>query len=82
MVVDLQGVIHTDAEGHKSIVLTDPAIHCKDSLRFGKTNFGEKGMKAFFDRHDCNEICRKLGLVVPTSSEGEEEFSIIEDGDL
>lgn len=73
MIVDLQGVIMTDTKGRKRIMLTDPAIHCTDLLRFGRTNLGEEGMKAFFSRHVCNEICQKLGLIVPTS----DDFSII-----
>lgn len=39
MVADLQGVIK---EGH--FWLTDPAILCKDILRFGNTNLGEEFM--------------------------------------
>lgn len=62
MVVDLQGVISFNgAELH----LTDPAIHCTDLLRFGRTNLGERGMQEFFNHHACNEVCRKMGLVVP-----------------
>lgn len=66
MVVDLQGVISTDSKGRKSIELTDPAIHCKDLIRFGRTNLAEWGMKGFFSHHVCNEICQKMGLVVPS----------------
>jgi hypothetical protein len=34
MVVDLQGIVHQGADATK-IVLTDPAIHCIDSTRYG-----------------------------------------------
>ncbi|KAI1699975.1 alpha-kinase family domain-containing protein [Ditylenchus destructor] len=53
MVVDLQGIISTDESGRKTLELTDPAIHCIDLTRFGKTNFGFEGMKTFFGRHLC-----------------------------
>ena len=62
MVVDLQGVISFNAA---KLHLTDPAIHCSDLLRFGRTNLGERGMQEFFNHHACNEVCRKMGLVVP-----------------
>uniref|UniRef100_A0AC34FKG4 Alpha-type protein kinase domain-containing protein n=1 Tax=Panagrolaimus sp. ES5 TaxID=591445 RepID=A0AC34FKG4_9BILA len=61
MIVDLQGVINQNEDGTKKLVLTDPSIHCKNLLRFGKTNFGEKGMKNFFDQHRCNSFCKLLG---------------------
>jgi len=58
VVYDLQGIELTD-----EFLLTDPAIHCIDSLRFGRTNFGEKGIKrCFLENHRCNDVCKKLGL--------------------
>ncbi|GBB86404.1 hypothetical protein RclHR1_12840002 [Rhizophagus clarus] len=58
VVCDLQGI-----ELNNEFLLTDPAIHCIDPLRFGKTNFGEKGIKQLFlENHRCNEICKKLNL--------------------
>ena len=62
MVVDLQGVKAEDA-----YLLTDPALHCDDLLRFQetRTNLGVKGMRAFFRTHVCSEVCSKLGLPVP-----------------
>ena len=65
MVVDLQGVISVDGAGQKIIKLTDPAIHCTDSLRFGRTNLGVDGMKSFFTKHVCNQICKRMGLTFP-----------------
>lgn len=65
MVVDLQGIIYTDITGKRQIELTDPAIHCRNLDCFGRTNFGEVGMKGFFTYHCCNEICRSLNLGSP-----------------
>lgn len=55
LVNDLQG------SGH---VLTDPAIHTLDPERFKltDTNLGKEGFKFFFATHECNSICRSLGL--------------------
>ncbi|CAG8822223.1 10554_t:CDS:1, partial [Racocetra persica] len=58
VVYDLQGV-NLDNE----FLLTDPAIHCVDLLRFGTTNLGVSGIqKCFFANHKCNDICEKLKL--------------------
>ncbi|OEU05955.1 kinase-like protein, partial [Fragilariopsis cylindrus CCMP1102] len=71
MVVDLQGVLAINpVDGTKCYKLTDPVIHKrrkkkKEKLRkytFGRTDRGEKGMKAFFHTHQCNDLCRLLGL--------------------
>ncbi|KAI1704810.1 alpha-kinase family domain-containing protein [Ditylenchus destructor] len=62
MVVDLQGVIGTDETGRKTLELTDPAIHCTDLTRFGRTNLGLDGMKIFFGRHVCNKFCHAMEL--------------------
>ncbi|KAK3502365.1 kinase-like domain-containing protein [Neurospora crassa] len=52
---DLQGV---------NGLLTDPAVHTRDEDRFplSETNLGVDGFKFFFSTHECNDICRKLGL--------------------
>ncbi|RIA81489.1 kinase-like domain-containing protein, partial [Glomus cerebriforme] len=58
VVYDLQGI-----ELNDEFVLTDPAIHCVDTLRFGRTNFGERGIKqCFLENHKCNDVCKKLKL--------------------
>ena len=55
LVTDLQGV---------GQLLTDPAIHTLDNERFklNNLNLNEEGFKFFFLGHECNFICRKLGL--------------------
>jgi hypothetical protein len=63
MVCDLQGVVTEDSRGKPTLLLTDPAIHCDLHLRFGKTNHGSDGTKAFFNKHVCNDFCRALRLV-------------------
>ena len=57
VVCDLQGVMKCDG-----IYLTDPAIHCHDYMKLGRTNFSTTGMKEFFARHSCNEICEAMNL--------------------
>jgi hypothetical protein len=64
MVVDLQGVVND-----KGYFLTDPAIHCRNLLYFGKTNLGVPGMKKFFQTHKCNAICRGF-KTEPLKSDG------------
>jgi hypothetical protein len=44
MVTDLQGI-----RKGREFILTDPVILCKDVLRFGNTNLGEKFMQKFVD---------------------------------
>ncbi|CAI2181312.1 11012_t:CDS:1 [Funneliformis geosporum] len=61
LVCDLQG-----AEFSNHFLLTDPAIHCTDSLRFGRTNLGKRGIeKCFLINHKCGSVCNKLGLKAP-----------------
>ncbi|CAB9506084.1 Myosin heavy chain kinase [Seminavis robusta] len=71
MVVDLQGVLHVRPDGTRCFMLTDPAIHRKrkspnplshSNINLGRTDRGEKGIKAFFETHECNDVCRMLGL--------------------
>eukprot|EP01133_Synstelium_polycarpum_P018018 gene18018-21506_t len=62
MVVDLQGVKTT-----RGLILTDPAVHSANLLRFGKTNLGPPGMAKFLATHSCNDHCKKLSLPVPSA---------------
>jgi len=65
IVVDLQGW-----KAGSDYILTDPAIHCTELVRsspyvgaqFGDTNLGQEGMNQFFATHECNSVCRALGL--------------------
>jgi hypothetical protein len=58
VVYDLQGV-----ELSNKFLLTDPAIHCKNRLRFGRTNLGKRGIEdCFLANHKCGNVCEKLGL--------------------
>ncbi|CAG8531940.1 17108_t:CDS:2 [Dentiscutata heterogama] len=60
-VCDLQGIELDDR-----FILTDPAIHCVNPFKFGKTNFGEKAIKEYFlECHTCNYVCKKLKLSNP-----------------
>jgi hypothetical protein len=63
VVYDLQGI---EIDGQ--FLLTDPAIHCEERLRFGKTNLGERGIKeCFLANHKCGNACEKLGLTKITN---------------
>ena len=57
LVCDLQGVV-----GTKCFSFTDPAIHSKNKGKFGLTDHGIDGQKNFFRTHECNPLCRILGL--------------------
>ncbi|CBN76804.1 conserved unknown protein [Ectocarpus siliculosus] len=69
LVCDLQGVqstscIHEDRAG--VFELTDPVIHYRSASGrrqvYGRTDLGKKGMRKFFETHQCNDVCRLLGL--------------------
>jgi len=62
LVSDLQGTETKDHKGRRTLLLTDPAIHCPGMLRFGKTNLQQAGVDAFLSTHKCNDFCRALGL--------------------
>jgi hypothetical protein len=59
LVCDLQGVLSS------SFQLTDPAIHSK-KRKFGLTDHGPAGQDKFFRTHECNPLCRALGLRMPS----------------
>ncbi|CAN0552922.1 unnamed protein product, partial [Ectocarpus sp. 12 AP-2014] len=69
LVCDLQGVqststIHEDRAG--VFELTDPVIHYRSTSGrrqvYGRTDLGKRGMRKFFGTHQCNDVCRLLGL--------------------
>lgn len=69
LVCDLQGVqstssVHEDRAG--VFELTDPVIHYRSTSGrrqvYGRTDLGKKGMHKFFETHQCNDVCRLLGL--------------------
>lgn len=69
LVCDLQGVLSNSDGGEDRagvFELTDPVIHYRSSSGhsqvFGKTDLGEKGVRKFFQTHQCNEVCHLLGV--------------------
>jgi len=65
LICDIQGV---------DDVYTDPQIHSNDGDGFGKGNLGQEGINKFLQTHQCNAICRFLGLEninkLPIANEG------------
>ncbi|CAF1079891.1 unnamed protein product, partial [Brachionus calyciflorus] len=60
IVNDLQGIL----VDNKDYVLTDPAISSPEGYdRFSTTNLALKGVKKFFQTHQCNHICKHLKLM-------------------
>ena len=86
MVVDLQGVLKNDL-GRKTYLLTDPAIHHKRqrengkkvARQHGRTDFGRLGMRAFFETHRCNCLCKLFNFQEKTSKEQLDAIYKIED---
>lgn len=72
LVCDLQGVLseHASPQGICAGVfeLTDPVIHYKSTSGrqqvFGNTDLGKRGMRKFFETHDCNDVCLLLCLPI------------------
>lgn len=71
LVCDLQGVMSRNTtRGDVTVAgqfqLTDPVIHYRSTSGrkqvYGKTDLGKKGAHRFFSTHDCNDVCRLLGL--------------------
>ena len=63
LVCDLQGVWNS-VDG---FTFTDPVIHCREdggtkTHMNGATDKGTEGIASFFKTHECNEICKRLGL--------------------
>lgn len=58
LVCDIQGVLSHSFE------LTDPVIHSARGIRgqFGITDHGMRGMRKFLNSHQCNPLCKELGI--------------------
>ena len=65
LVCDLQGTLDMSISP-AVFELTDPAIHHVSgsgrSRVYGRTDHGRKGIKRFFETHQCNALCNLLGL--------------------
>ena len=69
LVCDLQGVLD-EGSSPPRFRCTDPAIHYggsvegkfRDGGKFGRSDFGKKGMHRFFASHKCSKLCGLLGL--------------------
>jgi len=66
VVVDIQGV---------GSFYTDPQIHSFDGEGFGLGNMGQDGLTKFLKTHNCNDICRLLGLPAVTVKETDYEMA-------
>jgi len=53
LICDIQGV---------GDIYTDPQIHSRDGIGYGKGNLGQKGINNFLATHRCNRICKFLRL--------------------
>jgi len=53
IVVDIQGV---------NEYYTDPQLHTVTGEGYGEGNLGFAGVEAFFSTHECNKVCKYLGL--------------------
>lgn len=70
LVCDLQGVMCNNKDDDRTCAgvfeLTDPVIHYNSHSGrkqvYGRTDLGKKGMHRFFETHDCNDVCRLVGL--------------------
>lgn len=68
LVCDLQGVKSTCPDKDRAGVfeLTDPVIHYRSksgrSQVYGRTDLDKRGINSFFKTHECNDVCRLLGL--------------------
>jgi hypothetical protein len=61
LVCDLQGEL-TMFHGNLAFLLTDPCIHRCGRRKYGRTDMGRKGVGDFFATHQCNPVCKLLGI--------------------
>jgi len=55
----------SDFQGVKGFLLTDPSVHSKFDEFRESGDFSQKGFIKFFSKHNCNLVCKKLGLRPP-----------------
>jgi hypothetical protein len=65
--ISSQGCLVCDIQGVEGYIcrFTDPSICSTVGKVYGETDLGLKGIKAFFNSHNCNEICKVLKLNSP-----------------
>jgi len=61
VLVDLQGLVSPDG----SITLIDPQAHTTWPGGVGYYDTGLTGIESFLNEHECNLICRVIGLSKP-----------------
>ena len=61
LVCDLQGT-EIVQEGRPVFQLTDPSIHSQKPGKFGATDHGRSGQRAFLATHECTPLCKLLGI--------------------
>ncbi len=63
LVCNLQGITVKYKKEKRTLLLTDPVIHCPKHSGFGTANLGAFGVNKFFSKHECNSFCLALGLM-------------------
>jgi Alpha-kinase family len=64
LVCDLQGVLNEEGR-FPQFELTDPCICSKHgNIRYGKTDIRNQGFRSFRRTHECNLVCKGLGLPI------------------
>jgi elongation factor 2 kinase len=71
LICDIQGV---------GDMYTDPQVHTRDGIGFGKGNLGMKGFEKFLSTHRCNAICKYFRL--PSVNEKEEDSGTVPQANL
>ena len=86
LLCDLQG--HRGAKGGPTLngstdyyLFTDPVIMSRKAGSYGCADLGAAGVKKWFERHECNELCKQYGLEGKVPKENERS-EIAEEEDL
>ena len=61
MVCDIQGELNVK-QSPAIFELTDPCIHSYEGRKYGRTDKGYHGVELFFKTHQCNAVCKLLGI--------------------